>query len=221
VPEVTVENAENVGFSLLSNSARARMAARGGILRPCGNAPENPAVLPEIEMDAGDADRRWYLEIERRLAQRFHGVYATISVAGLCGIALLQSDGVLRWLFGVPAALLTGVAIALGVRVLREHDARRALVRSGERVALQAPRIGHRSVVLPTGTAGTRRVQLWRLEGRVFDAARGVYVDCASDWQQPPPPVLDPAQVPPLLVDRTHPSRRWLPVGALRTAGYA
>jgi hypothetical protein len=33
--------------------------------------------------------------------------------------------------------------------------------------------------------------------------------------------VLDPARVPPLLVDPARPARRWLPVGALRTAGYA
>jgi len=254
-------------------------------------------------MDAGDdGDRRWFEEIERRLTQRFRGVYIALTFAGVCGFALVntqrmmhdpallpatativalgtgsggeatmtsafvdaegnwhrdtqpasyhyargeprvgeqleylygikpatgdfyavpRADGMLKWAFGLAAGLLALAGLGFGVVVLREHDARRRLVRLGERLPLQMPRIGHRSVTLPSGARGTLRVDMWRLEGRVFDAARGEYVECASDWQQPPPPELDPECVPPLLVDPARPSRRWLPVGALRTAGYA
>jgi hypothetical protein len=94
-------------------------------------------------------------------------------------------------------------------------------VRNGERLALQAPRIGYRTVILPAGAVGALRTEWWRLERRVFDPGRGEFVECASDWQLPPPPQLDAARIPPLLVDVARPSRRWLPVGGLRTAGYA
>ena len=252
-------------------------------------------------MDAGDDDRRWYEEIERRLSARFRGVYLCVVAAGLCGVGALntqrmmhepgllpatativalgtgsggeptmtavfqdaeggwhrdtqgygyhyargeprvgesiaylyggkpatgdfyavpRADALLQWVFGVPTALFALMAVVFGTVVMREHDARRALVRAGLRLPLQSPRIGHRRVTLPGGAAGARSFELWRLEGRVFDARRGEFVDCASDWQQPPPPTLDPARVPPLLVDPARPSRRWLPVGALRTAGY-
>jgi hypothetical protein len=252
-------------------------------------------------MDAVDEDRRWYEEIERRLGQRFRGVYLCVAAAAVFGVGLLntqrlmhepgllpatativalgtgsggeptmtaafqdaegnwhrdtqgygyhyargaprvgeaidylygykaisgdfyavpRADGFLKWAFGVPAALFALFAVVAGVLVMREHDARRALVRNGLRLPLQAPSIRHRSVTLPGGAAGPRSFELWRLEGRVFDAAAGEFVECASDWQQPPPPQLDPARVPPLLVDPQRPRRRWLPVGALRTAGY-
>jgi hypothetical protein len=252
-------------------------------------------------MDAGDEDRRWYEEIERRLTERFRGVYICIFAAAVFFVGVLntqrmmhepgllsatgtivalgtgsggeptmtavfqdaegnwhrdtqgygyhyargeprvgepieylygtkarsgdfyavpRADGFLKWAFGVPAALFTLMAIVFGVLVMREHDTRRALVRNGLRLPLQAPRIGRMQFSVPTGASGSHRVDLWRLEGSVFDAARGEFVDCASDWQQPPPPELDLARVPPLLVDPARPSRRWLPVGALRTAGY-
>lgn len=253
-------------------------------------------------MGAGDDDRRWYEEIERRLTERFRGVYLAFAAAALFGFGVMntqplmhdaallpatativslgtdsrgeatftatfmdaggnwhrdtqpasyhyapgeprvgdkveylygeglatgqsyavpRADGILKWFFGVPAALFTLFGVVAGVVVLREHDARRALVRAGRRLPLQMPRIGHRRVSLPAGGAGTVTLDTWRLEGRVFDEAAGEYVDCASDWQQPPPPQLDLAQVPPLLVDPLQPRKRWLPVGALRTSGYA
>ena len=132
-----------------------------------------------------------------------------------------RADGILQWLFGVPVAFFVLLGIVLGVVIMREHNARRALVRSGQRVPVQMPRLGFRSLVLPAKyTSGSTHVELWRLEGRVYDASAGEYVDCASDWQQPPPPELELSRVPPLLVDPARPSRRWLPVGALRTAGY-
>jgi len=133
-----------------------------------------------------------------------------------------RADGWLRWMFGLPAALFALLSVGAGVLVMREHNTRRALVREGERVPLEMPRIGHKTLTVGTGAAGTANVELWRLEGRVFDAERCEYIEIASDWQQPPPPPeLDLSRVPPLLVDKSRPSRRWLPVGALRTAGYA
>jgi hypothetical protein len=249
-------------------------------------------------MDAGDDDRRWFEEIERRLTQRFRGVYIAIFFAGVCGFALVntqrmmhdaallpvtativalgagsggeptmtsafvdaegnwhrdtqpasyhyargeprvgesieylygvkpatgdfyavpRADGTLKWLFGVAGGLLALAGIAFGAVVLREHDARRALVRAGQRLALETPRIGFRRMTLPRGAGGSQLVELWRLEGRAYDRARGEYIECASDWQQPPPPTLDPSRLPPLLLDPARPSRYWLPVGALRT----
>jgi len=252
-------------------------------------------------MDAGDDDRRWYEEIERRLAHRFRGVYLCVVAAGLFGVGALntqrmmhepgllpaqarivalgreadgertmtsafqdaegawhrdtkawsyyhgrgeprvgepieylygvkpvtgdlhampRADRLLQWAFGIPTALFALLAVVFGVIVMREHDARRALIRGGLRLPLQAPRIGHMAFAVPRGAGGAHRAETWRLEGSAVDAARGEYVDCASDWQEPPPPVLDPQRVPPLLVDPKRPARRWLPVGALRTSGY-
>lgn len=253
-------------------------------------------------MDAGDDDRRWFEEIERRLTQRFRAVYILVTAAALFGFGVMntqrmmhdasllpakgsvvalgtgssgeptftatfvdaegnwhrdtqsygywyqrgeptvgapieymygikpisgdfyavpRADGFLKWLLGVPTALFALLGILAGVVIMREHDTRRALVRVGQRLPLQMPSIRRMRVEVPTGAAGARGGDLWRLEGRVFDAAIGAYVECASDWQQPPPPDLDLSRVPPLLVDPMHPRRRWLPVGALRTSGYA
>jgi hypothetical protein len=267
-----------------------------------GYAGDPPEILPEHEMDAVADERRWYREIERRLAARFRGVYLSFGFAALMGFgfantqrmmhdgALLpvtatvvalgtdssgeptmtssfvdaegnwhrdtqpasyhyargeprvgdsipylygihsatgmfysvpRADGILKWFFGVPAAVFTLVGIVLVVLILRERSARRELVRVGLRVPLEMPRIGHRAMTLPGGAAGAVHFELWRLEGRVFDAARGEFVECASDWQQPPPPELGAAPLPPLLVDRRHPGRSWLPVGELDYAGHA
>ena len=134
--------------------------------------------------------------------------------------AMPRADVVLQWLFGIPTALFALLAVGFGVVVMREHDLRRALVRTGQRLPVQMPAIGHRTLVLPGAGGNAVRMDMWRLEGRVYDATAGGYVECHSDWQQPPPPELDPARVPPLLVDPARPSLRWLPVGSLRTAGY-
>jgi hypothetical protein len=253
-------------------------------------------------MNAGEDDRRWYEEIERRLTQRFRAVYLLVTMAALFGFGVMNTqrmmhdasllpaqgtvvalgtdsageptftatfvdaegnwhrdtqgygywygrgepqvgapiaylygvkpisgdfyavprgDGILKWVFGLAAAGFALLGVLAGMVIMREHDTRRALVRGGERLPLQMPSIRRMRVEVPTGAAGARGGDLWRLEGRVFDAARGEYVECASDWQQPPPPELDLSQVPPLLVDPSHPGKRWLPVGALRTSGYA
>lgn len=253
-------------------------------------------------MDVVADERRWYREIERRLAARFRGVYLAIGFAGLMGFgfantqrmmhdgallpvtativalgtdssgeptmtstfvdaegnwhrdtqpasyhyargeprvgdkvdylygvlpatgsfyAVVRADGILKWFFGVPAAIFTVVGVVLALLILRERAGRRALVAGGLRIALELPRIGHRAVTLPGGAAGAIHFELWRLEGRVFDAERGEFVECASDWQQPPPPELGATPLPPLLVDPARPSRRWLPVGELDYAGHA
>jgi hypothetical protein len=128
----------------------------------------------------------------------------------------VRGDVVLKWMFG-PAAAIMGAFGSIGlILILKQHAQRRELVRSGERVRIEMPRIGHRSIALPAGAAGSVRVDTWRLEGRVFDPQAGEYVEVASDWQQPPAPeTLDTALLPPLLVDKARPGRRWLPVGAL------
>jgi len=253
-------------------------------------------------MDAVADERRWYREIERRLAARFRGVYLTLGFAALMafGFANTQSmmhdgsllpvtatvvalgtdssgeatmtsafvdaegnwhrdvqpasyhyargeprigdsidylygihpatnsfyavpraDGILKWFFGVPAALFALVGVVLVMIILRERDRRRALVRAGLRVPLEMPRIGHRAMTIPGGAAGAVHIEMWRLEGRVFDAARGEFIECASDWQQPPPPEIGNAPLPPLLVDPKRPTRRWLPVGELDYAGHS
>ena len=253
-------------------------------------------------MQGVEDERRWYREIERRLAARFRGVYLLFGFAGLMAFGFANSqrmmhdgsllpvtativalgtdssgeptmtsafvdaegnwhrdtqpasyhyargeprvgdkvaylygvhpatgmfymtpraDGILKWFFGVPALLSALCGAVVTMLILRERNARRALVRGGLRVPLELPRIGHRALSLPAGAAGTVHFELWRLEGRVFDAARGEFVECASDWQQPPPPELGTAPLPPLLVDPKRPARRWLPVGELDYAGHA
>jgi len=175
-----------------------------------------------------DAEGNWHRETESYGYWYHRGKpYVGAPIEYMYGIkygdfyAEPRGDHMLKWLFGVPAGLFALFGILAGVVIMREHDTRRALVRGGQRVPLQMPRIGHRHVTLPGGPAGPASFDLWRLEGRVFDAGAGEYVECASDWQQPPPPELDLSRVPPLLVDPAQPRKRWLPVGALRTSGYA
>ena len=166
-----------------------------------------------VHRDTQPADYH-YARGEPRVGESIDYLYRTSPYTGEFQ-AVVRADGLLRWLFG-PAAAVMGV-FGAGAFALILHQARqrRALVRDGERIKVELPGIVHRSVVLPAGASGTVRVDQWRLEGRVFDPQQGEYVECRSDWQLPPAPELDLALVPPLLVDRAKPSRRWLPVGAL------
>jgi hypothetical protein len=128
----------------------------------------------------------------------------------------VRADFILKWMFGPAAAIMGLFGSGALIRILRQHSQRRALVRGGERVLVELPQVGHRSITLPAGAGNIVRVDTWRLEGRVFDPDAGEYVEVASDWQQlPAPESFDAASVPPLLVDRAKRSRRWLPVGAL------
>jgi hypothetical protein len=197
-------------------------ATRGTIVALGTGSSGEPTMTSEIRDAAGVVHRDTqpasyhYAPGEPRVGEPIGYLYRRSPYTGEFD-AVVRADGLLKWLFG-PAAAVMGLfgAGSLGF-ILRRGRQRRALVRDGERVKIELPRIGHRSVVLPAGRAGSVRVDMWRLEGRVFDPEQGEYVECASDWQQPPAPEaeLDPALVPPLLVDRANPSRRWLPVGAL------
>jgi hypothetical protein len=190
------------------------VAAAGGVLRHCGGAP------PMRRSCETESYGYWYHRGKPYVGAPIEYMYGTTPTSSDF-YAEPRLDHLLKWLLGAPAGLFALWGILAGVLIMREHDARRALVRVGQRLPLQMPRIGHRTVTLPGGPAGPASFDQWRLEGRVYDASAGEYVECASDWQQPPPPELDSSRVPPLLVDPTHPRRRWLPVGALRTSGYA
>jgi hypothetical protein len=180
-----------------------------------------PTMTSEIRLPDGSVHRETeetsyhYARGEPRIGESIDYIYRR-SPYGTGDMQLwVRGDWILRWMFG-PAAAVMGAfgMILLGV-ILRQHARRRELIRSGERVPIELPRIGHRRIVLP-GSAGPVQVDTWRLEGRVFDPQACEYVEVASDWLQPPAPEsLDPALVPPLLVDKARPSRRWLPVGAL------
>jgi hypothetical protein len=249
-----------------------------------------------MRVNAVEAERRWYREIEKRLSTRFRGVYLAVGFAALMAFALAntqrlmhnaallpvsativalgtdssgeptmtstfqdaegnwhrdtqpasyhyargeprvgesiaylygvlpstglfyavpRADGILKWMFGVPAAIFALFSVLLGVLILRERAFRRHLVQDGKREALETPRIGHRDLAVPAGASGVHRIQMWRLEGRYWDSARNEYVEAASDWQPLPVPTLNETDVPPVLVDPQDPSRYWLPVGAL------
>jgi hypothetical protein len=247
-----------------------------------------------LRVNAVEAERRWYREIEKRLSVRFRGVYLTVGFAALMAFgfantqrvlhdgdllpasatvvalgtgssgeptmtstfqdaegnwhrdtqpasyhyargeprvgdridylygvkygdfyAVPRADGILKWMFGVPAAVFALSSFVLGALILRERAFRRRLVQGGKREALETPRIGHRSLSLPAGASGVHHIKLWRLEGRYWDSALNEYVEAASDWQPLPVPTLNETDVPPVLVDPQDPSRYWLPVGAL------
>lgn len=219
------------GFGLMNTQ---RLMHEPGLLPAEGTVVElgtSSNGEPTFTTTFQDAEGTWHRETETWAYHYARGnPYVGEKIDYLYGIkpasgdfyAVPRGDGWLKWMFGLPAALFALLGIGAGTLIMREHNTRRALVREGERVPLEMPRIGRMTVSVPTGAAGERGGELWRLEGRVFDAQRSEYVEIASDWQQPPPPPeLVLSQVPPLLVDPKRPKRRWLPVGALRTAGYA
>ena len=181
-----------------------------------------PTMTSEIRLPDGSLHRATeatsyhYARGEPRIGESIDYIYRP-SPDGTGDVQLwVRGDGILKWMFGSAAAILGGVGLGMLWLVLREHAQRRELVRTGERVALEMPSIANRHVALPGGAAGTLEFDLWRLQGRVFDARAGEYVDVASDWQQPPAPQgIDAALLPPLLVEKGKSGRRWLPVGAL------
>jgi hypothetical protein len=197
-------------------------AAEGTIVALGTGSGGEPTMTSEIRDAAGVVHRDTqptsyhYARGEPRVGESIGYLYRASPYTGEF-VAVVRADGLLKWLFGPAAAVMGLFGLGSLAFILRQARQRRALVREGERVKIELPRIGHRSMALPAGAAGTVRIDLWRLEGRVFDPQQGEYVECASDWQQPPAPEpgFDPALVPPLLVDRAKPSRRWLPVGAL------
>ena len=180
-----------------------------------------PTMTSEVRLPDGSVQRETeatsyhYARGEPRIGESIDYIWRRSPNTGDMQL-WVRADGILRWLFGPAAALMGAFGLVLLAVILRQHAWRSALVRAGERVKVELPRIGHRSVVLPAGRGGSVRVDTWRIEGRVYDQQAFEYVECASDWQQAPAPEqFDPALVPPLLVDRLKPARHWLPVGAL------
>jgi len=179
-----------------------------------------PTMTSEVRLPDGSTYRDTqatsyhYARGEPRVGEAIDYIYRPGPYSGEPQV-WVRGDGVLKWMFGPAAAVMGAFGLACLVGILRQHARRRDLIRDGERVAVELPRVGHRHVAIPGGAAGALQFDLWRLEGRVFDPAQGEYVEVASDWQQPPAPAaLDPAQLPPLLVDPAR-KRRWWPVGTL------
>jgi hypothetical protein len=154
-----------------------------------------------------------YAPGEPEVGQRIDYAYKWHATGDLS--AFPRADGLLRWVFAVPTALFVAMTGLLLWIVLRQRNLRRRLARHGRREAGQAPRIRHRTLVLPTGNS-VHAMQMWRLEARYFEPTRAEFVECHSDWEGPPAPVLaDGAPLPVILVDPGNPKRCWLPLGPL------
>jgi hypothetical protein len=125
-----------------------------------------------------------------------------------------RADGLLRWVFGVPAAFLALLAGGMAVFLARRRKRHTALVAHGLRMPAQGARLRHRSLVLPAGGGRSQAVQQWRLEASFFEPQRAAFVECRSDWRPAPAPesveALGPIEIH---VDPADPSRHWLPVG--------
>lgn len=150
-----------------------------------------------------------YARGEPRIGERVDYLYKTLEPTGDFR-SFPRADAILRWVFGIPTALFVLLAALFTWIIQRERRFRLGLLRDGRRERVEQAGVRHRSVVIPTGS-NTQRVDLWRLEGRYFDPARGEYVDCHGDWESPPAPELPAGEAPLLLIDRNDSSRYWLP----------
>ena len=155
-----------------------------------------------------------YASGDPKIGDRIEYLYKTLPETGDLR-AFPRADSILQLVFGVPAALFVLMAALFTWIIARERAFRRRLVRDGRREPLEAAQIGLRSVVIPGGSGGSHRVDMWRLQGRYFDPAQGEYVDCHSNWEPQPAPELTAEARPEVFIDPTNSSRYWVPLGAL------
>jgi hypothetical protein len=211
--------ATGVVFSTAMMHGEGYSAATGTIVALGTGSSGEPTFTGEFTDSAGVVHRDTqnygyhYARGEPRLGERVDYLYKTMPLGGEFR-SFPRGDGFLRWAFGAPAAFFVLLAALFYWIIARERGFRLRLIREGKREHLEAARIRHRSVVVPTG-ANSHRVDLWRVEGRYFDPARGEYVDCHGDWESPPAPALPAGAAPLLLVDPTNSSRYWLPSAPL------
>src|SRR5207344_231755 len=90
---------------------RKYLAARGRAMRPCMGTRRPAGFLPEHEMAAVADERRWYREIERRLAARFRSVYLLFGFAALMGFGFANMQRMMHDAELLPA---TATVVALG-----------------------------------------------------------------------------------------------------------
>src|SRR5204863_4468553 len=86
-----------------------RSRARTASLLGYAGAPAG--FLREKEMDAVADERRWYREIERRLASRFRGVYLLVGFAALMGFGFANTQSMMHDGSLLP---VTATVVALG-----------------------------------------------------------------------------------------------------------
>src|SRR4249919_133928 len=153
-----------------------------------------------------------YASGDPQIGQSIEYLYKTSELTGDF-VSVPRADWILKWMFGVPAAIFVPMTSLFVWIILRQRNFRRWLVRHGRREPGEQCAMAHRTVPF------SNNVQMWRLDARYFEPTRFEFVDCHSDWQTPPEPAPLEANtvLPPILVDPARPARYWLPVGMLAT----
>jgi hypothetical protein len=207
-----------VPFSLPMMHGEGLVPVEGRIVA-VGKDPQSGETMMDIEVPIGGTIHRdretagyHYAPGEPTVGERIDYAYR---VSDITGDVLLytRADGLLRWVFGLPAAFLALVSIVLGFVLARRRRLRRHLVAHGLRLPAQGARIRHRALVLPAGGGRAQEVRMWRLEANYFEPQRAAFLPCRSEWQAAPSPASIDALPPPVvLVDPANPARCWLPV---------